>query len=117
MNLKKLEEILLQKNGSTKEFPFGDDVMVFKVMNKMFALVLWEKSPLTINLKALPQDALAFREIYECVNPGFHMSKKHWNTVTIDGTMKDEILKDMIDDSYNLVVAKLTKKQKQELLV
>ena len=117
MTLKKLEEILSQKTGSTKEFPFGDEVMVFKVMNKMFALISLDKVPLDINLKALPQDALAFREIYECVTPGYHMNKKHWNTITIDGTMKDDILKNLIEDSYNLVVEKLTKKQKQELLL
>ena len=97
MNLEQLEKILISKNGSTKEFPFNDDVMVFKVMNKMFALVLWQELPLKINLKCLPQDAQAYREIYECVNPGYHMNKKHWNTITMDGTMKDEILIDMIN--------------------
>ncbi|WP_121626614.1 MmcQ/YjbR family DNA-binding protein [Poseidonibacter antarcticus] len=115
MNLEKLEEVLLSKNKATKEFPFDDKVMVFKVKNKMFALLLWKESPLRINLKCDPIDALAFREIYDCVKPGYHMNKKHWNTIHIDGSMEDRFLIDMIDDSYNLVVSKLTKKEKFEL--
>ena len=117
MDLKKLEKILIDKNASTKEFPFGEDVMVFKVMNKMFALISLNDSPLNLNLKCDPNDAIAYREIYECVNPGYHMNKKHWNTVTLDGTIEDNILIEMIEDSYNLIVSKLTKKQQQELLL
>jgi len=115
MTLKELEKLLISKNRSTKEFPFGDDTMVFKVMNKMFALVAWQEKPLRITLKSLPQDAIGYREIYECVTAGYYMNKKHWNTITIDGTMKDDILRDMIDESYDLVVAKLTKKEKAQL--
>ncbi len=115
MNLDKLEKILGEKKASIKEFPFGDEVMVFKVMNKMFALVLWQELPLKINLKCLPQDAIGYREIYDCVNEGYHMNKKHWNTVTLDGSMKDDILVDMIDESYDLIVGKLTKKEKEQL--
>lgn len=117
MNLEKLEKILINKNGATKEFPFGDDVMVFKVINKIFALISLNDSPLNLNLKCDPNDAIAYREIYECVNQGYHMNKKYWNTVTLDGTMEDKILIEMIDDSYNLIVSKLTKKQQQELLL
>lgn len=117
MNLEKLEKILISKDGSTKEFPFDDKTMVFKVMNKMFALVSIEESPLRINLKSLPGDALGYRDIYECVIPGYHMNKKHWNSVILDGTMKDEVLLDMIDESYDLVVSKLTKKEKAKLLL
>ncbi len=115
MNLNILEQTLLSKNATTKEFPFGDDVIVFKVMNKMFALIPLDDDTLRINLKCDPQDALAYRDIYKCVKAGYHMNKKHWNTVTLDGSMKDEILVDMINDSYNLVVAKLTKKEKIRL--
>jgi predicted DNA-binding protein (MmcQ/YjbR family) len=117
MNLEQLEKTLINKNGATKEFPFGDDVMVFKVMNKMFALVSLNDSPLNLNLKCDPNDAIAYREIYKSVNPGYHINKKHWNTVTLDGTIKNTVLLEMIDDSYNLVVSKLTKKQRQELLL
>jgi predicted DNA-binding protein (MmcQ/YjbR family) len=116
MNLEELEKILISKNGSTKEFPFDDKTMVFKVMNKMFALVSIQESPLRVNLKSLPEDAVGYRDIYECVIPGYHMNKKHWNSVILDGTMKDEVLISMIDESYDLVVSKLTKKDKTELL-
>ncbi|MGB5866640.1 MAG: MmcQ/YjbR family DNA-binding protein [Arcobacteraceae bacterium] len=115
ITLENLEMMLLEKVGSKIDFPFGEDVMVFKVLNKMFALVSLNNNPLSINLKALPEDALAYREIYECVSPGYHMNKKHWNTITLDGSMQEEVLKDMIDESYNLVVEKLTKKEKGQL--
>jgi len=111
-----LQKILLTKNGSLKEFPFGKDVAVYKVMNKMFALVSFTKGFININLKCQPDDALGYRDIYECVIPGYHMNKKHWNTIIVNGEMKDEILIDMIDESYDLVVSKLTKKEKAELL-
>ncbi|WP_373001286.1 MmcQ/YjbR family DNA-binding protein [Sulfurimonas sp.] len=117
MTLEKLEKLLISKNASTKEFPFDDKTMVFKVMNKMFALVSIEESPLRINLKSLPQDAVGYRDIYECVTPGYHMNKKHWNSVILDGTMKDDVLKQMIYESYDLVVSKLTKKDKAQLLL
>ena len=116
MDFETLEKILLSKNKATKEFPFGDEVMVFKVMNKMFALLLWEEKPLRLNLKCDPIDAMAYREIYKCVEPGYHMNKKHWNTIHIDGSMEDEFLIDMINDSYSLVVSTLTKRQQSELI-
>lgn len=115
MNLQELEKILLSKNQTKKEFPFGDDVMVFKVMNKMFALLIWDEKPLRLNLKCDPIDALAYREIYPCVTAGYHMNKKHWNTIVLDSSMEDRFLIDMIDDSYNLVVSKLTKKEQVQL--
>ncbi len=116
MTGKELEKYLLSKLASLKEFPFGEDVAVYKVMNKMFALVVFKDGFININLKCLPDDALGYRDIYECVIPGYHMNKKHWNTIIINGEMKDEILIDMIDESYNLVVSKLTKKEKAQLL-
>ena len=115
MDLKHLEEINLLKEGVSKEFPFGDDIMVFKVKNKVFSLISLEDSPLRMNLKCDPFDAIAYREIYESVIPGYHMNKKHWNTIILDGSIRDDIIIDMINDSYNLVVSKLTKKQKDEL--
>ena len=112
MQTEELEKVLLGKNGSKKEFPFGEDVAVYKVMDKMFALVSLKDGLININLKCLPDDALGYRDIYECVIPGYHMNKKHWNTVIVNGEMKDEILVDMIDESYALIVSKLTKKEK-----
>lgn len=117
MNLEQLEKILISKNGSKKEFPFGDEAMVFKVMGKMFGFIMWEKVPLQVVLKSDPQDAIGYRELYECVTEGYYMNKKHWITITMDGTMKDEILNDIIDESYALVVKKLTTKEKNELLL
>ncbi len=115
MYLEDLEKILISKSGAAKEFPFGKEAMVFKVMNKMFALVAWQEEALKITLKSLPEDAIGYREIYECVTAGYYMNKKHWNTVTIDGTMDDNVLIDMINESYDLVVAKLTKREKEQL--
>lgn len=111
-----LEEFLLSKNASKKEFPFGDEVAVYKVCNKMFALVSKKEKIIHINVKCIPDNALGYRDIYKCVIPGYHMNKKHWNTIIINGEMKDEILRDMIDESYDLVVEKLTKKDKILLL-
>jgi len=116
MNDMQLEEYLLSKVGSKKEFPFDKVTAVYKVMNKMFALVGHKEGFININLKCLPDDALGYRDIYKCVIPGYHMNKKHWNTIVVNGEMKDEILRDMIDESYTLVVSKLTKKEKVELL-
>ncbi len=116
MTSEKLEKILLAKNGSKKEFPFDKITAVYKVMDKMFALVSIKEGNININLKCLPDDALGYRDIYECVIPGYHMNKKHWNTIIINGEMKDEILLDMINESYDLVVSKLTKKDKALLL-
>lgn len=110
-----LEKILLAKNGAKKEFPFDKVTAVYKVMNKMFALVSLKEGVININLKCLPDDALGYRDIYECVIPGYHMNKKHWNTILINGEMKDEVLVDMINESYDLVVSKLTKKEKADL--
>ena len=115
MNLEQLEKIFISKNGSIKEYPFGDEAMVFKVMNKMFGFIMWEKTPLQIVLESDPQDAIGYKEIYGCVTEGYYMNKKHWITITVDGTMKDEILYDIIDESYALVVSKLTKKEKAKL--
>ena len=111
-----LEKMLLSKNGAVKEFPFDKVTAVYKVMNKIFALVGHKEGFININLKCEPNDALGYRDIYKCVIPGYHMNKKHWNTIIINGEMSDEILLDMIDDSYDLVVSKLTKKEKAQLL-
>jgi predicted DNA-binding protein (MmcQ/YjbR family) len=115
MNHKDLENIFLSKAGASVDFPFGDDVFVFKVMNKMFGLFSLKDAIYNINLKCDPQDAIAYRDIYECVIPGYHMNKKHWNTIVVDGSMPADILEDMIEESYSLVVSKLTKKQRAEL--
>ena len=113
MEFEKLRAYLLNKKSATEDFPFGPEVMVFKVMGKMFALIALEESPLRINLKCDPDLAMHFRAMYEAVKPGYHMNKKHWNTVTVEESdVDEETVKELIDHSYDLVYEKLTKKQK-----
>ena len=102
MNLESFRDHCLKKDGVTEEFPFGVDTLVFKVNGKMFALTDIESFE-SINLKSLPEDAMQLREQYPAVQPGYHMNKKHWNTVIMDGSVSDKLVKDWIDQSYNLV--------------
>ena len=100
--------------GTEETFPFGPHTLVLKVMNKMYALIDIE-SPDSINLKCDPEEAIELRERYNAVQPGFHMNKKHWNTVKLDGEVNDILLKEMISKSYDLVVKSLPKKLQNEL--
>ena len=114
MNVEQFRSYCLAKRGVTEEFPFGEETLVYKVMGKMFALadVTLFKS---INLKCDPEQAAELREQYPAVLPGYHMNKKHWNTVLMDGSLPDKLVKNWIDNSYNLVVASLPAKVKAEL--
>jgi len=114
MNIEELREYCLSKKAATECFPFDEVTLVFKVCGKMFALTDLEDA-LTVNLKCDPEKALDLREHYPAVKPGYHMNKKLWNTVEIDGSIGDNLIKDWIDDSYDLVVLSLTKKQRDEL--
>ena len=115
MTYETLEERLLSQKGAWKDFPFGSSVAVFKVCAKMFAMVAWRESPLRITLKCDPDDAMALRDQNEAVQPGYYMNKRHWNTITLDGSIPyDEVLR-MIDNSYSLVVRGLKKALRQEL--
>ena len=115
MEIEKLQSYLLNKKGSFEEFPFGPEVMVYKVMGKMFALVFWGESLLRINLKCDPDLARHFRAMYKAITPGYHMNKKYWNTITLDGSISDKEIFSMIDDSYNLVVKGLKKADRKKL--
>lgn len=115
MELDTLRAYLLEKSGAFEDFPFGPEFMVFKVMDKMFALVAFRETPLELNLKCDPELALHLRNIYTAVRPGYHMNKKHWNTVALDGSMPDEEIFSMIDDSYALVVKGLKKADREKL--
>ena len=110
-----LENHLLSKKGSFLDFPFGDDTAVFKVVAKMFALVAWCDDPLLITLKCAPDEADFFRSLFEAVKPGYYMNKDHWNTITLDGSVPQDMLLDMIESSYNLVVKGLRKSDRQKL--
>lgn len=114
MNVEELREYCLSKKGRTESLPFDEHTLVFKVMNKMFALIPLEK-PLQIALKCDPAKAIELRERYTSIEGAYHMNKKHWNTVYIDGSIEDALIHQWIDESYNLIVSKLTKKQKEEL--
>ena len=114
MNIESFREYCLAKKAVTEELPFGPDTLVFKVMGKMFALTGVNEFK-SINLKCNPEKAIQLREEYEAVIPGYHMNKKSWNTVNMDGSITEPLLKQWIDDSYNLVVEGLTKKDKEFL--
>ena len=110
MNIETIREYVLQKPAVTEGFPFGEDTLVFKVNEKIFFLAGLDSSPLQFNVKCDPDKAIELREEYpESVLPGYHMNKKHWNTVIVDGRLSAKQLKEMIDDSYGLV-AKTKKK-------
>ena len=118
MNIEQLREYCIRKKGVTEEFPFDFDTLVFKVMGKMFALVplsRWEQGSETINLKCDPERALELRDEYDSINAGYHMSKKHWNTITANQDTSDALIFELIDHFYDLVVKGLTKKLKIEL--
>jgi len=113
--LKKLESFILDKKAVTLSYPFGEQAMVFKLNGKMFALLARNENPLHLSLKCDPFDALSYREIYESVIPGYHLNKKHWNTIYIKGEVKEDILFEMINDSYKLVLEKFSKKIQKEI--
>jgi predicted DNA-binding protein (MmcQ/YjbR family) len=104
MDLESFREYCLSKSGATEDTPFGEDVLVFKVGGKMFALAPLDEVPVVANLKGDPDLALELRDRYEQVRPGYHMNKKHWNTVEIDSGIPDAELCKMIDHSYDLVL-------------
>lgn len=114
MNIEEFRDFCIQKYGVTEEFPFDQKTLVFKVMGKMFALIdvdLFE----SVNLKCDPEQAVRLREEYEAVKPGYHMSKKHWNTISFDGSMADHEVFHWVNHSYDLVVSKLPKKIREEV--
>tara|TARA_R110000796_G_scaffold37722_4_gene95387 strand:+ start:293577 stop:293933 length:357 start_codon:yes stop_codon:yes gene_type:complete len=115
MNIEQFRAYCITKKGITEEFPFDADTLVFKVMGKMFALAPLERLPSQVNLKCDPERAIELRETYEgVIMPGYHMSKVHWNTIFLENT-PPKLIQELIDHSYDLVVSKLTKKQKEEL--
>jgi len=116
MDLGSFREYCLSKPGATEDTPFGKDVLVFKVGGKVFALAPLDEVPAAANLKCDPDLALELRDRYEQVRPGYHMNKKHWNTVEIDSGIPDAELHKMIDHSYELVLRTLPKVKREKLL-
>jgi predicted DNA-binding protein (MmcQ/YjbR family) len=115
MNAENFRAHCLTKKGATEGTPFGPDDIVFKVAEKMFALLAFEEVPPRANLKCDPDLALELRDRYEQVEPGYHMNKKHWNTVVLDGVIPDAEVRRMIDHSYELVVQSLPKMKRKAL--
>jgi predicted DNA-binding protein (MmcQ/YjbR family) len=115
MNIEEVRDHCLAKKGVTESFPFDDTTLVFKVAGKIFALAGISGDPVTINLKCDPEKAIELREQFPCVTPGFHMNKKHWNTVVIDGSVSNKTIRQWIDHSYDLVYASLTKKLRDSI--
>lgn len=113
-----LREYCLSRKAAAEDTPFGEDTLVFRVMGKIFGLMgidTPDDQPARINLKCDPNLAIILRQIYPTVLPGYHMNKTHWNTIVCDGTIPDDEILTMIDDSYDLIVASLTKKQRDLL--
>jgi len=114
MNIEEFREYCILKPGVTEEFPFNETTLVFKVMGKMFALTNLD-GEWSLALKCDPEKAIELREQFPAIQPGYHMSKVHWNTVIMDGSLSRKLIMELIDHSYQLVVDKLPMKLKQEL--
>jgi len=110
MNIEDLRDYVLSLKNVEESFPFGEDTLVFKTNNKIFLLVSLSSSPLQFNVKCNPEKAIELREEYSCILPGYHMNKKHWNTVIVDGTLSQSQLKSFIKDSFELVAKKSVNK-------
>jgi len=109
VDAQELKAACLALPGAVEDFPFGDEVSVFKVAGKMFALSDLGADPLQLSIKCEPELAAQLRATYPAIGPGYHLNKRHWNTVTLDGSLPDRMVTDMLGDSYDLVVASLPK--------
>ncbi|MGN6181565.1 MAG: MmcQ/YjbR family DNA-binding protein [Mucilaginibacter sp.] len=114
MNIEELRDHCLQLHGVTEDFPFGEDTLVFRVAGKIFLLIGLAEAN-RFNVKCNPELAAELRERYNEVKPGYHMNKKHWNTVYMDGLLTDKQLCEMINHSYNLIFKSLPKKVQEEI--
>lgn len=110
-----LRTYCLGLNGASETFPFSAEASVFKVGGKIFAIAALDDSPLRVSLKCEPELAVQLREAHPAVGPGYHLNKRHWNTVTLDGSLPDRVVRDMIEDSYDLVVAGLPRRDRLPL--
>lgn len=115
MDIETLQQYCLSKKAVTEDFPFGDTTIVFRVKGKIFLLAGLDRNPLQFNVKCDPEKAIELREQYDAIQPGYHMNKKHWNTVIADGRLSVALLKELIDHSYDLVVQSLPKKDRAGL--
>ncbi|MEJ2484193.1 MAG: MmcQ/YjbR family DNA-binding protein [Anaerolineales bacterium] len=115
LTLEVIKAYCLAKPGSSAGYPFGEGTLVFKVLDRMYALCSEDERPLRINLKCDPDDALALRAQYSAIIPGYHMNKKHWNSLIMDGSLQDSLVFELIDHSYQLVISKLSQAKQRKL--
>lgn len=108
-------EYCLDKPGVAEDFPFGPEVMVFRLCGKIYALMAWEKDPLHLSLKCDPERALQLRGENESILPGYHLNKAHWNTLILDDQIDDDLLRELVDHSYDLILASLKKSVRDTL--
>lgn len=114
MNIEDLRNYCLSKKATTEELPFDEQILCFKVLDKVFALTDIENFQF-VNMKCDPEKAVELREQYDEIRPAYHMNKKHWNSVYMDASLSDQFVKELVDHSYEMVVHKMTKKQQKEL--
>jgi predicted DNA-binding protein (MmcQ/YjbR family) len=110
-----LRKLCLGFTGAVEEFPFGAETSVFKVEGKIFAISALERRPLDLSLKCEPELAEHLRAAYKSIRPGYHLNKRHWNTVTLDGSVPDAMVRDLVEDSYDLIVAALPRAKREAL--
>src|SRR3954451_20356546 len=115
MDAVELRRWCLAQPGAIEGFPFGPEHSVFKVAGKMFALSALGRAPLEVSVKCEPDIAVGLRNSYDAIRPGYHLNKRHWNTLTIDGSLGDQLVRDLIEDSYDLVVSALPKRTREQL--
>jgi predicted DNA-binding protein (MmcQ/YjbR family) len=116
MDADALRDLCLTFQGSEETFPFGFETSVFKVAGKMFALSRLAGQPLSVSLKCEPQLAEQLRAAHPCITAGYHLNKRHWNTVVLDGSLSEQMVADLVEDSYDLIVSKLSRARQRALL-
>ena len=117
MLAEEVRQHLLNRPEAWEDYPFGDDVAVFKIGKKMFATLGFEAGVARINLKCAPEEALFLRDMFEAIRPGYHMNKNHWNTVLLDGSIPRSELERMMDASFTLVVRSMSRAERQHLIL
>jgi predicted DNA-binding protein (MmcQ/YjbR family) len=115
VNAGKLRALCLSFPGTSETFPFGPETSVFKVADRIFSISRLDQDPLRVSLKCEPTLAEQLRDAHAAVTPGYHLNKRHWNTVIVDGSLPDQMVEDMIEDSYDLVVSRLPRARREVL--
>ena len=115
MDATDLRQWCLAQTGAVEDFPFGPEHSVFKVGGKVFAISALHRTPLEVSVKCEPELAVELRGTYAAIRPGYHLNKRHWNTVTLDGSLPDRLVRDLVEDSYDLVVSALPRRMRDEL--